>query len=236
MILKGSILAILCCFWASALDAQIFLSYGITPYRKNFLSQLNTWESTEIGRPVQIIGLHFNGPGGISTGSGHRNTYLDLQFNQYLWQKITINDSVTGAISGCSYGYAEGYEIFKNNRNIDLTIGGGLNLGRLKLTEQNSVLLDIRSNQLHLKNMLICPKGLIQFRIITKYISFMATAEFQYDISSSKWKEKLWSRHKADSYPVPGFNQTGFCFFIGLGYTFMSDSEDEIEEDEDADY
>lgn len=161
---------------------------------------------------------------------------MDIQFNKYLPQKIAINDSVNGTISGSSFAYSEAYDFFKKSDHFDLALGGGLNFGRLKLNEQAWSFFDVRSGQLHLKNMLICPKAILQLRVVTKGISFMATAEFQYDVSNSDWKEKLWSRRKPDSHPVPGFNQTGFCCFIGIGYTFSGGTEEpDVENDGDDD-
>lgn len=236
MIKKNSLLVILCCFLATTLNAQWFLTYGLISYRKDFQGQLNKWDATKIGNPIQVVGFHVNGPVYQSTGSGERRTYMDLQFNKYLPQRIVLNDSVTGVISGSSFAYSEAYDFFKKSDHFDLALGGGFNFGRLKLNEQAWSFFDVRSNQLHLKNMLICPKAILQLRVMTKGISFMATAEFQYDVSNSDWKEKLWSRRKPDSYPVSGFNQTGFCCFIGIGYnlhgnTNVENDSDDIEED-----
>jgi hypothetical protein len=189
---------------ANAQQSSVDLLYGNMLYQKDFLGQLNTLDNYKQSRPMQYLG--------IGTSGGFRvNRKWEFSGNmfaaQYLPQRFHANDSVTGKISGSLFGVTVGYDVFRKAKAIDLIFGGGLNLGRLKL---------VQNDYLHWKNMLITPKLSVIAKVYIGKFSLFAGAEYGYDISGSDWKEKRLASKRHASVPVPAFNQSGFNLSVGL--------------------
>jgi hypothetical protein len=190
------------------------LTYGNTVFQKDFMGQLNTVHQYKHGRPLQYIGLGFSGT--------ETNDKVTLSGNfimaQYLPQLFRVNDSITGNISGSFFGLTAGIDCFPKVKAFDFIFSGGLNLGRMKLVQQDKRFFEYRGNTLHRKNMLICPKIGAMTKIYLGKFCITLNAEYMYDLSGPRWKEKLLSVGKPHSVPVGGFNQSGFSFSIGLGW------------------
>jgi hypothetical protein len=193
---------------------SIDLTYGNTVFQKDFGGQLNTVNNYRHGRPMQYLGLMI---GGMYT-NGKKTRSSNFIMAQYLPQRFQLNDSVTGTISGSLFGLAFGFDCFPKTRAFDLFFSGGLNIGRLKLVQEQLSYFDYRRNTLHRKNMFISPKIGVMTKVFIWEFCITLNAEYNYDISGPRWHEKLLSVGKPRSVAVPGFNQSGFQFSIGLGY------------------
>lgn len=198
----------------SAQYTTLDLTYGNTVFQKDFMSQLTTFDNYRHGRPMQYIGIGFSGT--------ETNDKVTLSGNfimaQYLPQRFRVNDSITGNISGSFFGLTAGIDCFPKVKAFDLIFSGGLNLGRMKLVQQDLNYFNYRGNTLHRKNMLICPKIGAMTKIYLGHFCITLNSEYMYDVSGPRWKEKLLAVGKPQSVPVAGFNQSGFQFSIGLGW------------------
>lgn len=207
---------------ARAQRTSLTLSYGNYLFEKGFprtdgqqMSAVNTKDAFTIGHPIQSVGLFANGMFRIDQRwkiSGH------FGGAKFLPQQFTVNDSVSGKISGCLYTVSAGYDLFPKIKAIDLIFSGGLNLGRTKLVQEKFDFLEKSGNNLHVKNMFISPKASCMLQVFVGKFVLNLNAEYAYDISGSNWKEKLLARHKPESVDVPDFSQTGLAFSVGLGW------------------
>lgn len=191
------------------------LVYGNVLYRKNLEQQLNTISEHKLGEPVQYAGFSISGAALVNKKYGVSGNFLAAK---YLPQSFQINDSVTGKLSGSVFGLTAGFDCFPKTEWFDVILSGGLNLGRMKLVQQKWDYLRYKDNNLHLKNMLICPKVSLMTKVYLKKFCLTFTGEYAYDISGSSWKEKILSLGKPESLTVPGFNQTGLYLSVGIGY------------------
>jgi hypothetical protein len=200
---------------------SIDITYGNTVFRKDFGGQLNCLDHYTHGRPMQYLGIMFSGTATVNKVANVSGNFI---MAQYLPQQFQVNNSVTGNISGSFFGLSGGIDCFPKVKAFDLIFSGGLNLGRMKLVQQELNYFNYRGNTLHRKNMLISPKIGAMTKIYLGHFCLTLNGEYAYDISGSRWKEKLLSFGKPHSVPVAGFNQSGFYFSIGLGFMIPIDS------------
>jgi len=189
--------------------------YGNNLYQRNFGSQLNTINQYRFGRPIQYMGISCSGM--VKTDRGH-----DLSGN-FIWAKhlpqvFQINDSVNGKLTGFTIGLTAGKDLFPKAKAFDFILSGGLNLGKMKLIQEQFHYLEYTNNNLHLKNMLICPKVSLMTKVYLGKYCISLNAEYMYDISSTSWNEKLLALGKPRSVEVAGFRQTGYSLSLHLGW------------------
>lgn len=206
---------LLCFFSAHGQYTTSELVYGTTLFRKDFGGQLNTLDQYNAGRPIQYVGLGISGRFMLDNKWPFFGGFLAAK---YLPQAFRVSDSVSGVITGSIFGMTAGFDCFPKVKRLDVIVSGGLNLGRLKLIRDHWNFLDYRGNELHRKNMLICPKASVMTKYYIRQFCLTLSAEYQYDISNSRWKEKILATGKPSSVPVAGFNQTGLNLSIGLGW------------------
>lgn len=195
--------------------STIALTYGAHLYENSLLEQVNTIDSFQIGRPVQYIGLSCNGHFIISRKGNFTGHFI---VGKYLPQQISLNDSTNAKLSGSTFGFASGFDCFKKAENIDFILSGGLNFGRMKLTQATNAVTGEKVD-LSVKNMFISPKASAMLILYIKKISLSFNAEYDYDISASGWKRKLLGGQES-SLSVPGYNQSGLGFSVALGLAF----------------
>lgn len=191
------------------------LTYGTNVYDHSLMGQVNTLDSFQIGRPIQYIGLSANGHFVISR-KGHLAGHFI--FGKYLPQQIHFNDSTNAKLSGSTFGFASGFDCFNKAENIDFILSVGLNFGRMKLTQATNSFTGEKVD-LSIKNMFISPKASAMLILYIRSVSVSFNAEYGYDISASGWKRKLLGGQEG-SLNVPGYNQSGLGFSIGLGREF----------------
>jgi hypothetical protein len=164
---------------------------------------------------MQYVGLG-------ASGMFHVDRKFKLSGNfygaKYLPQAFRVNDSVSGVITGSIFGVSAGFDCFPNAKAIDIIFSGGLNVGKMKIIQDHMHFLEYRDNDLHRKNMFICPKAGVMTKFYLSKFCITLNAEIVYDISNSRWKEKLLAVGKPSSAPIAGFNQTGVNFSIALGW------------------
>jgi hypothetical protein len=200
---------------SNAQYTSLDLTYGNAVFNKDFLGQLNTTNHYKHGRPMQYMGLMLSG----TMTKGSTNLSGNFIAAQYLPQQFYVNDSLKGNISGSLFGLTAGADVFPKVKAFDLILSGGMNLGRMKLVQEQLNYFSFRENNLHLKNMMISPKfGLMAKMYIGGRFSITLNTEYAYDISGSKWREKLLAAGKPRSASVDGFNQSGINCSIGVGW------------------
>lgn len=195
--------------------ASTTLTYGVNVYDHSFLSQVNTLDSFQLGRPIQSIGLSYNSQIIISRKV---NLIGSLILAKYLPQQISLNDSTNAKLSGSIVGFAAGFDCLKKAQNIDFILSAGVNLGRIKLTQATHSITDEKIN-LSIKNMFISPKASAMLILYIKKVSLSFNAEYGYDISASGWKRKILGGEEG-SLNIPRYNQSGLGFSVGLGRAF----------------
>lgn len=198
-----------------AQQSSFDLVYGNVLYRKNLEQQLNTISDYQPGKPLQYAGVSVSGAALLNKKHTIFGNFLAAK---YLPQSFQINDSVSGKLSGSVFGLTAGFDCFPKTEWFDVIVSGGLNLGRMKLVQQKWDYLRYKDNNLHLKNMLICPKVSLMTKVYFKKLCLTFAGEYAYDISGSRWNEKTLSLGKPESLTVPGFNQTGLYLSVGIGY------------------
>lgn len=164
---------------------------------------------------MQYVGLGISGRFMLDNKWPYFGGFL---FAKYLPQAFRVNDSVSGVITGSTFGASAGFDCFPKAKKLDVIFSGGLNIGRLKVIQDHWHFLEYRDNDLHRKNMFICPKVSLMTKYYIRRFCLTLAAEYQYDISNSRWKEKLLATGKPSSVPVAGFNQTALNFSVGLGW------------------
>lgn len=214
-----------CPFQGHSQNGAIMLGYASAFYKDDFLGQLNTLNKAAAGNPVQEI---FYGIHGQVESEKKQLFYEQVTIGQYLSQSFSVNDSVTGRVSGWNLGMGFGMDFIRSTDKIDWIFGIGANMGRMKLVQSRS--LQKEGNILHLTNAFFSPKGfstLIFF--FDKGFSLSAQGEYMFDVTASRWREKWLSFGKPDSVPVPGFRQSGLRLFLTVGYSFPEDPMPEEE-------
>lgn len=165
------------------------------------------------------------------------DVFSNIQIVQFIPSSFSVNDSISGTLSGSSFNFAFGYDVFGKSDFFDLLFSGGINLGRMKLIQNNLDFLRNSTNTLHLKNMFISPKAQVMMKFSFKTVNLTFCADYLYDVSGSDWKEKLLARHKPASAAVTAFNQTGLSFSVCLGLSIIPgrgpDISETDEEEED---
>jgi len=192
------------------------LIYGNTIYQRNLGGQLNTFDQYTFGRPIQYLGMGFSGMVKVDRRYDLSGTF---QWVKYLPQVFRINDSLNGKLTGFTIGLTAGHDFFPRAKAIDFILSGGLNLGKMKLIQEQFHYLAYTNNTLHLKNMLICPKVSVMTKFYLRSFCITFNAEYMYDISSTTWKEKLLSLGKPHSVAVAGFRQTGYSLSVHVGWS-----------------
>ena len=119
-----------------------------------------------------------------------------------------------------------GFDLFPAPERIDLIFMLGFSTGRMKLVQQGERQFEKTDNILHLTNGFFCPRGGIVFNGSIGKVSFGLGAQYSLDISSTRWKEKLFALNKPGSVEVPGFRQTHLEVFFGIGWNFWEDVEE----------
>lgn len=199
--------------------------YGNLIYRKNLLGQLNTFDSYSFNRPMQFIGFQSDRIPIGARSSTDETHFTNVQFVQFISSAFTVSDSVSGTLSGSSFNFTVGYDVFRKSDFFDLMFSGGVNLGRMKLIQDDLDFLDKNNNRLHLKNMFICPKAQVMLKCSFNKLNLSICSEYQLDVSGSTWKEKLFARHKPESVDVPSFNQSGLMFSVSLGISIVGSDD-----------
>lgn len=218
----GSLLVF--CLLAFGLHSQrVQVTYGTHLYQHSLLDQLNTLRKPEFGNPIQCVTASMMG----LTGEREYDVTERVTWSKYLPQAMRINDSVSGKISGWSAGMDMGKDLFQASHKTDLVFMLGFSTGRMKLVQQGQEQFEKTANVLHLTNGFFCPRGTIVFNGSIRQFSFTLGAQYSFDVSSTRWKEKLFALHKPESVEVPGFRQTHFEVFAGIGWNFWREDEKE---------
>lgn len=190
-------------------------SYDVQ-YSQRILSQsylnegLNSFGNVNFGTALSYIGLSATGGFKVSDGGFSRVKHVSgqISFSQVIPQKILINDSINGKITGFNFGFSlYGINVFPKIKHFDLLVDFGFNAGRLRLYG-NSLIKQ--------KNPYISPALSITPRVRFNKIFVHIRATYDYDISRAKWRPIRFSPEEKVS--IENLKTTGLTFFAGIGY------------------
>jgi hypothetical protein len=180
------------------------LYYGYRPQLHNFYNQLNTINDFNLGKPLQMIGIGSSGEY-VYNMNGH--FYGHLIYNQIIPQKLIVQDTLKGKITGFIFSFAYGGAITTKSEKFVLYYYLGLNTGRLRL---------YGANELNQKNPFLSPKIGIQPKIKLGNIALTFILDYEYDISSPNWRRTLFS--SGNKVNLASLKQTGITGQFGIGY------------------
>ncbi|MCT4583199.1 MAG: hypothetical protein N4A35_17445 [Flavobacteriales bacterium] len=177
------------------------------------ISSLNTGTTYKLTNSIfknQSISISFSG---LSCGGASTNSedcfYSTVYYSHNIPRKILINDSLTTQLTGYSFNYMSGYNVFNKNYNIDLAILLGFEFGRLRL--YNNPLL-------RKKNGYFAPKIELQPKFKLKRLVIGGSFGYGYDISNPNWKNTWFSKNK--SYTLDKLRQSGVSYQFFIGWSF----------------
>ena len=188
------------------------LIYAQRFYANSFYDQLSRTNSLTFNTPPRYVGLQQSGTTPFKKLSNKYQSYA-FSISQMIPINITLNDTLKAKLTGCNFGLPlYGYDLLRNQKNIDLIIMTGANVGRLRIYDNKLV----RS-----KNAYFSPKGTLVLRITIKKIVLSFLGEYDRDISSGKWKKLKYGSENTIS--PNSFYQSAYSFSIGLGYKLNTD-------------
>jgi hypothetical protein len=168
-------------------------------------NELNTLSDYRFFAPLHYIGV------GMTHGlrwNGRFNSLNHFSYTQVWPQKIALNDSISGWLTGGNfYLTVVGFDLFYYKPKIDFMIDLGFNTGRLRL------LGDALIKQ---KNPYFSPSLTLAPRYFIGDISLQIRASIDYDISSENWRRMTFS--KSDKVNIGPTSTTGFNVFFAVGY------------------
>jgi hypothetical protein len=185
---------------SSSTTSSIDLVYGYRIFNGNFYNQFSTTNHYDYKLPVQLAGIAISDNYFVNQ---HFEYYGHISYCQVIPQTIQLpntNCKISGFVFGVDYGISVGSKIFK------LLIGAGFNTGRLKLSAKD---------QIDLKNPFFSPKVCIQPKIAIKKFVISVRAEYDLDISNTKWYKT--SSKSVNTVGVSNFKQTCFTPFFCIG-------------------
>jgi hypothetical protein len=176
---------------------------GTKEFTYSFYDKLNTVNNFKILRPVNLIGVGYNGEFNV-TRKYHYYGHYALLF--VVPQDIIINNQkgkLTGFVFSCTL---YGIDLLRKNKNIDLIISAGFNTGRLHIY-QNDLLKQ--------KNPFFSPMISFLPKFTFKKISFGLNIQYDYDISSTNWRRTNFS--SSSKIQLNKFQQTGITTLLFVG-------------------
>lgn len=187
-------------------------SFDVIYGQKNFQNEVlgnavNSLDQFSVGQPISSIGI---GLTGILVVNRKRRFPTSVHFNHLIPQKIALNDSIAGRVSGFNVGIPlTGWDVFSKKRWIDLILGAGFKTGRIRLFG------DSRLEQI---NAYFAPCITIAPRFNFGKISLQFRAEYELDITRSRWRNVWFSNSpKADLGPM---KSTGLSTSVSVGWVF----------------
>jgi hypothetical protein len=174
---------------------------------------INDLSNPVFGQPLSYVGIGVTG--GLAVGNKSNYNLIQVypanfHFYHVIPQKVMVFDSISGSVSGFNFHIPfAGWDILRKKRTIDLVLGAGINTGRIRLFG------DPRLEQV---NAYFSPFLSITPRFIVGKISFQIKAEYELDITCSRWR-KVWfsSSPKVDLGPM---KSTGLSNSFAVGWVF----------------
>jgi hypothetical protein len=189
--------------------------YSSKVFNNQFYNSFNQIDHINFQLPLNEIGIGLSGRICVGSMSSYDNqNCFDGQFSYkaIIPVKLTINDTLISTISGSTISINCGKDLYFSSSNFDLIISGGLDFGRIVLTN---------SAYKTQKNPFFSPTVSITPRVKIKHFVMSLKIDCWNDISKASWRPTLISRlSKENSYSINNFRQSGIRFSIGIGYSF----------------
>lgn len=189
--------------FASSID----VIYGQKYFQNHVVDiTLNSLDQSSFGHPISYIGV-----GRTELLEVNRKYLLPVSLNigVFLPQKVTIQDTISGRVSGFNFGITvAGVDVFMQKRWIDLILGAGFKAGRIRLYDHPS---------LEHGNGYFSPFVSLNPRINIGRISIQFKAEYELDLSRAEWNYLLlpFNYPIADLAPM---KSTGLTISFSVGW------------------
>ncbi len=182
------------------------ITYGGRFPSRSFYQQFNTLENFQLYKPLQTVGIAVTGHYFVNK-RGDPDGYSS--YCQILPQDIVVQDSIKCRVNGFVFGFMLfGRDVFKKMDHFDFIICTGFNTGRLRL-EHNELI--------RRKNAFFSPAVAAVPRLRIGRLVLSARFEYEYDISSPRWKKFLFA--KDGGITLSNLRQNGLSTCISLGWT-----------------
>lgn len=175
-------------------------------FLSDFGRQLKTLNQYEISKPCNYVTLAIMGDK-FTIGRGYDYPGY-FAFSYLLPADIIVNDSINEDIKGFNLKLSFAGQSLIHRKHLGIFLTEGWTFGRLKL---------VNEDKQKLKNPILAPFIGLVIRATIKRLSFFAISEFNYDLSSAKWKKTWVSKKQQES--IPGFKQGGLNFSIGVNFS-----------------
>jgi len=189
-------------FFTSSFDAF----YGQKFFHSQTLSgSVGSIQEAEFGSPLSFVGFSWT-----TVILLNRRFYFPCTsaFYHVLPQEIQLEDSISGRVSGFNFHIPlVGYDVFGRSKAFDLVLGAGFNTGRIRL---------FRDSRIEQVNAYFAPFASISPRVKLGRFSLQVRAEYELDITRSKWR-KVWLSNspKAD---LGAMRSTGLSTSVSFGW------------------
>lgn len=181
--------------------------YTQKKYQTEFGKFITNLNSNDVSKNPIIIGLQHVGRSEMSSSNSY---ILDnaQSFSLLLPHSFRYNDSTRLKITGFNFGmHLLGWDLLSKFKNVDFITAFGFNTGMVWL---------FGNANYRLKNAYFSPKITMIPRFTIKRFVISFTGEYDYDISSKRWKN-MWFAKKSELKPI-SFRQSSYAFAIGIGY------------------
>lgn len=202
-------------YYQSKTISSFDLYFGSKVFNSSFYNLFNTIDHIRLFSPIYEVGLGFSARMVVGSGSrydagiphdGHwtYHTIIPIQ--------ISINDSINSKLTGSTISFSFGKDLCYLINNFDFVISGGIDLGRLMLSN---------SNYKYMKNPFFNPTISVQPKVKIKHFVISLRVDAWNDISNARWKQALVTRFSdRQTYDLTNYRQSGMRFLVGIGYTF----------------
>lgn len=202
-------------YYQSKTISSFDLYFGSKVFNSSFYNSFNTIDHIQFNSSIYEFGFGFSARMVVGSGSrydagiphdGHwtYHTIIPIQ--------ISINDSINSKLSGSTFSFSFGKDLCYLIDNFDLVVSGGIDVGRLMLSNPDYKLM---------KNPFFNPTISVQPKVKIKHFVLSLRVDCWNDMSTARWKEALVTRYsKRPSYALENYRQSGMRFLVGIGYSF----------------
>lgn len=202
-------------YYRSKTISSFELLFGSKAYNSSFYNSFNTLDHIRLFSPIYELGFGYSGRmvAGPSYSydeglpfDGHWSYHMIIPF------QINVFDSINANLSGSTFSFSFGKDLFYLIDKFDLVVNGGIDMGRIMLSN---------SKHKFMKNPFFSPSISVQPKVKIKHFVLSLRVDCWNDISASRWKEALMTRYsKRESFDIENYRQSGMRFLFGIGYSF----------------
>lgn len=189
------------------------LYFGSKVFNSSFYNSFNVIDHVRFNSPIYEIGFGFSGQLAVGSTSSYDNIVYEGHFSYHaiLPIIIAVNDTIHFSTTGSTISFGFGRDLYYSLSNFDLIVSGGIDLGRLMLSNPNYK---------YMKNPFFNPTISVQPKVKIKHFVISLRVDAWNDISNARWKQALVTRFSGrQTYDLTNYRQSGMRFLVGIGYS-----------------